>query len=156
MQVNQNNIIESLQQTLKNKRQTHLAFQHTDLAILQTIKKKLDIYIKQREKKEEEKNVALSEAKKVIDAMMETTGLSRNDVAALLSQGAPKKTPTRLRAEPKTTERLEVNTSHPTQKHDVYGDNHLSWDGQGDVPSGLQALINEGVELSDAEVKHSQ
>ena len=156
MQVNQNNIIESLQQTLKNKRQTHLAFQHTDLAILQTIKKKLDIYIKQREKKEEEKNVALSEAKKVIDAMMEKTGLSRNDVAALLSQSAPNKTPKRLRPKPKATETSEVNTPSATQKHYVYGDNHLSWDGQGDVPEGLQALINEGVELSDVEVKHSQ
>ncbi|MGF1832001.1 hypothetical protein L4D04_23290 [Photobacterium angustum] len=126
MQVNQNNIIESLQQTLKNKRQTHLTFQHIDLATLQIIKKKLDIYIKQREKEEEEKNVALSEAKKVIDAMMEKTGLSRNDVAALLSQSSPNKTPKRLRSEPKATEKSEVNTSHPTQKHDVYGDNHLS------------------------------
>ena len=70
--------------------------------------------------------MALSEAKKVIDAMMEKTGLSRNDVAALLSQSAPNKTPKRLRSEPKATERAEVNTSHPTQKHDVYGDNNLS------------------------------
>ncbi len=41
MQLNQNDIIESLQQILKNKRQTHLAFQHTNLATLQTIKKEV-------------------------------------------------------------------------------------------------------------------
>ncbi|WP_318479611.1 H-NS family histone-like protein [Photobacterium leiognathi] len=129
MEVNQNNIIESLQKILKNKRQTHLSFQHIDLGTLQTIRKKLDVYIEQREKEEEEKNMALSEAKKVIDAMMEKTGLSRNDVAALISQSAPKKTPKRLRSEPKATETSEVNTSSATQKHYVYGDNHLSWDG---------------------------
>ncbi|WP_318452337.1 H-NS family histone-like protein [Photobacterium leiognathi] len=155
MQINQNDIIESLQQTLKNKRQTHLAFQHIELATLQTIKKKLDVYIEQREKEEEEKNVALIEAKKVIDAMMEKTGLSRSDVVALLSQSAPKKTPKRLRSELKATETSEVNTSSATQKHYVYGDNHLSWNGQGDVPEGLQALIKEGFELSDFEVTHS-
>lgn len=155
MQLNQNDIIESLQQTLKNKRQTHLAFQHTNLATLQTIKKKLDVYIEQREKEEEEKTVALTEAQKVIDNMMEKTGLSRNDIAQLLSQSVAKKTPKRLRSEKNTTDTTDVNASGSTQKHYVYGDHNLSWDGQGDVPEGLQELINEGFELSDFEVTRS-